>query len=174
MPSLAYPYPICASRSPDSIQSIPIIIAKPMSAQANEYGNHRLATNDRPAALGAYATSPSFASVTVAWGAMVTVLVIVIGVPVTLKLFMVTTGPFDEALELVVKGMTVDAELTKMHPFGEHWEIFGQHPPPAAFGHSTNEFMHLGGFDADIWQAHSDCDVVALQQNIPDRVKVAA
>jgi len=107
--------------------------AIPMRAQANEYGRCRLVTRDLPAILEGYATSPSFARVTVASGAMVTVLVIVIGVPVMLNLLSVTDGLCKELL--VGEANMVEAELTKIHPFGEHCDSEGQHPPPVSAEH---------------------------------------
>jgi hypothetical protein len=64
---------------------------------------------------------------------MVTVLVIVIGVPVVLNLVCATDGLCEELL--VVEADMVEAELAKMHPFGEHCDSEGQHPPPVSAEH---------------------------------------
>lgn len=36
-----------------------------------------------------------------------------------------------------------------IHPFGEHTSSFGQHPPPAAAGHSTRDAKHFRGWDSE-------------------------
>lgn len=62
--------------------NIPMNIATPKMAEANEYGRYILVTRGFSAPLPAATTSPDFANVTVAAGAIVIVFVTVIGVPV--------------------------------------------------------------------------------------------
>jgi hypothetical protein len=92
----------------------------------------------------------------VAAGASIIVLVIVIGVPTPSS-----PEPVDETeagpdmaplVDMVVELREVprmEAVEVCMHPFGEHTSFFGQHPPPAATGHSTRDARHFGGWDSE-------------------------
>lgn len=44
--------------------------------------------------------------------------------------------------------LIMEALLTCTHPFGEHSNDDGQHPPPVSAEHSTRDAMHLGGFSS--------------------------
>jgi hypothetical protein len=57
-----------------------------------------------------------------------------------------------------------------MHPFGEHINPFGQHPPPVAAEHSIVDDKHFGGWKRDSLQA--DSGAVELQQNIFEGVNL--
>jgi hypothetical protein len=156
--------------------SIPIKVATPKSAHPNEYGRYRLITREILAAEPVYPTSPDLAKVTVALGAIVIVWVATIDFPPPLDIADMVgdedCGEWSAPEEFAVGDeMRYEAELTCTQPFWEHSNLDGQHPPPKALGHSTVESIHLGGFFDDISHGHSE--IVELQQNIPEAVKVA-
>ena len=101
-------------------------------------------------------TSPSLTTVDVAAGASIIVLVTVIGVPTPFSPEDggETVAELDCALPSVVvvelsEVPMMEAVEVCIHPFGEHTSFFGQHPPPAAAGHSTRDAKHFGGSDSD-------------------------
>ncbi len=94
--------------------------------------------------------------VDVAAGNSITVLVTVIGVPISLAPededeIATELGVMLSTAELVELGEApkTDAVETCMHPFGEHTSPFGQHPPPVSAEHSTRNAKHFGGRDSD-------------------------
>lgn len=102
------------------------------------------------------ATSPSLTTVDVAGGASIIVLVTVIGVPTPFSpedggetvAELDVTPPSVVVVELSEVPMMEAVEVC-MHPSGEHTSSFGQHPPPAAAGHSTRDAKHFGGWDSE-------------------------
>jgi len=106
--------------------------------------------------LSTCATSPSFVTVDVAAGASTIVLVIVIGDPTLLfpEDNIAERATIDVVLSVAAdvtsrEVPTIEGLKMRMHPFGEHMSFFGQHPPPAAAGHSTKDARHFGGRDSE-------------------------
>ena len=136
-------------------QSNAINTATSTRSHADEYGMKRVDTIEPLDPLSICATSPSFVTVDVAAGASTIVLVIVIGDPTLLvpEYDIEVELAADVAILLAVASRdvpTIEALRIRMHPFGEHMSFFGQHPPPAAAGHSTIDARHLGGRDSEV------------------------
>lgn len=110
-----------------------------MSKHAVEYGTQSVITMESLVPL-ACITSPVFARVWVAAGCWVTVTV-ESGVPTALTLLRVAeevgedSEPASGGVVLVGLAVRMLALTTCMHPFGEHSDLEGQHPPPVASEH---------------------------------------
>jgi hypothetical protein len=150
-----------------------------MNSHPDEYGTNKASTTEPFEPAPSCATSPSLTTVDVAAGTSITVLVTVIGVPISF----VPEGEDERAPAFGVALSTAEVvELAKapkieevaicMHPLGEHTSAFGQHPPPASAEHSTRDSKHLGGRDSDAWHWNRDAD--ELQQKMPEGVNDAS